>query len=69
MTKPTIQPGDRFTKEGNPPSIWVVERLIERPDFPVHVRLRREDESNRTVTIGLAVLLERLGYSPATAGE
>jgi hypothetical protein len=55
MPQHLVHPGDRYLRHGNPPSTWVVERLIERPDHPLHVILVQEGYS-RTVTIAVSVL-------------
>ena len=56
MAKTSIQPGDRFLRAGNPPTAWIVERIMEMPDMPPHVRLFREDRPTQTLFIGISVL-------------
>ena len=56
MTKTSVQPGDRFLRAGNPTTTWIVERLAEFPDMPLHVRLFREDRRTQTLIIGISVL-------------
>ena len=56
MPMTLVQPGDRFLRKGNPPSSWKIERLMEFPDMPLHVRLFREDRPSQTIVIAASVL-------------
>jgi hypothetical protein len=56
MPNTPVQPGDRFLRAGNPPTAWIVERVMEMPDMPPHVRLFREDRPTQTLFIGISVL-------------
>ena len=56
MPKTSTQPGDRFLRAGNPPTVWVVERIMEMPDMPPHVRLFREDRPIQPLFLGISVL-------------
>ncbi len=56
MGKTTVNLGDLFIKSGPRPSKWVVEKLIQRPDIPDHVRLRKMDQETKTITLALSVL-------------
>ena len=56
MPKISAQPDARFLRAGNPPTVWVVERIMEMPDMPPHVRLFREDRPTQTLFIGISVL-------------
>ena len=59
MPAPPIQPGDRFIKLDNTNFVWVAETILERPDFPVHVRLIRADDRHRMITLSVSALLDR----------
>ena len=56
MAKTTVNLGDLFMKSGHSPSKWVVEKVIQRPDMPDHVRLRKKDQETKTITVALSVL-------------
>ena len=56
MGKTTVNLGDLFVKAGPRPSKWVVEKLIQRPDIPDHVRLRKTDHETKTITVALSIL-------------
>lgn len=57
MTQHLVHPGDKYLRPGNPPSIWVVGRLIDRPDHPLHAVLVQEGYS-RTITVAVSVLVD-----------
>ena len=58
MTKSPIQPNDVFQKASGLASKWVVDRVIEFPDLPLHVRLIEQGGNERTVTVALSTLLD-----------
>ena len=58
MARTVVNLGDLFLKSGHMPSKWVVEKLIQRPDFPDHVRLRKKGHDTKTITVALSVLSE-----------
>lgn len=66
MRAPPIQPGDRFIKLDNTNFVWVAESILERPEFPVHVRLIRADDPHRMITLSVSALLDRRLYRRAT---
>ena len=57
-----IQPGDRFSRVENAASIWVAETILERSDLPPHVRLTREDNPYRVITVSISALLDKRLY-------
>lgn len=59
-----IEPGRRFIRAGNPPSIWTVARVIERNGVPPHAVLSTGD-SRRTVTLAVSVLHDVTQFTPA----
>jgi len=58
MPKAVVNLGDLFVKSDRLPSKWVVEKLIQRPDIPDHVRLRKKDHDTKTITVALSVLTD-----------
>lgn len=58
MIKCPVNPNDVFQKTSGLPSKWVVERIIEFPDIPLHVRLKEQGGNERTVTVALSTLLD-----------
>ena len=70
MGKIEINPGDQYIKEGTPPTHWTVDRLLEFPNTPTHVRLiRRRDETSHTrvITIAVSALLDKKNYTRIAA--
>ena len=59
----TVQPKDAFKKLHSVESTWVVERLLEFPDIPLHVRLIEQGGNNRTVTVALSQLLDNRAWA------
>lgn len=59
-----IQPGDRFMKSGGneSQSIWEVERMVENPDHPLHVRLVKISDKTRVINLAASVLAEKRLY-------
>ena len=58
MAKFPVQPNDVFQKASGWTSKWLVERVIEFPDLPLHVRLNEQGGNERTVTVALSALLD-----------
>ena len=58
MAKYPVQPNDVFQKASGLTSKWLVERVIEFPDLPLHVRLNEQGGNERTVTVALSALLD-----------
>lgn len=58
MIKCPVQPNDIFQKASGLPSKWIVERVIEFPDLPLHIRLNEQGGNERTVTVALSTLLD-----------
>lgn len=58
MAKYPVQPNDVFQKASGLTSKWLVERVIEFPDLPPHVRLNEPGGNERTVTVALSALLD-----------
>ena len=58
MAKYPVQPNDVFQKASGLTSKWLVERVIEFPDLPPHVRLNEQGGNERTVTVALSALLD-----------
>lgn len=56
--KSPVQPNDIFQKASGLASKWVVDRVIEFPDLPLHVRLVEQGGNERTVTVALSALLD-----------
>ncbi|MCW9035658.1 MAG: hypothetical protein OQK35_04075 [Alphaproteobacteria bacterium] len=62
MAKVAVQPGDQYVKEGTPPTQWTVERILDFPNTPQHVRLvrkRNEATNTRTITVAMSALLDK----------
>ncbi|GHU01527.1 hypothetical protein FACS1894186_4410 [Alphaproteobacteria bacterium] len=51
-----VKIGDIFLKVGKVGSHWVVDRIMEYPDIPAHVRLVEQGGNERTVTVALSTL-------------
>lgn len=58
MANYPIQPDDVFQKTNGLTSKWTVERILEFPDIPVHVRLVEQGGNERIITIAMATLLD-----------
>lgn len=56
--KQNVQSGDLFMKAGTPPSKWIVDRMLDFPNMPPHVRLIQYDNRRRTITVALSTLLD-----------
>jgi len=64
MQKSPVQPNDIFQKASGLSSKWLVERIIEFPDLPLHVRLNEQGGNERTVTVALSALLDTRQWKP-----
>lgn len=64
MAKYPVQPNDVFQKASGLTSKWLVERIIEFPDLPLHVRLNEQGGNERTVTVALSALLDPRQWKP-----
>lgn len=63
--KRQIQCGDRYMKIAPiAPMVWVVERLMDVPRLPNHVRLMREDAPLDTMTVSVDALFDPRFYRP-----
>ena len=72
MPKISVQPNDVYQKANGLSSKWLVERIIEFPDLPLHVRLNEQGGNERTVTVALSAFLDTRQWRPvktAGAGE
>lgn len=58
MPKFPVQPNDVYQKASGLSSKWVVERIIEFPDLPLHVRLNEQGGNERTITVALSALTD-----------
>ena len=56
MQNTSAQPGDRFLRAGNPTTMWIIDRFMELPNMPPHVRLFREDRPTQTRVVALSLL-------------
>jgi hypothetical protein len=57
-----IQPGDQFSQVEYTALIWIAETILERPNFPPHVRLTRADNPYRVITVSVSALLDKRLY-------
>lgn len=64
MIKSPVQPNDIFQKASGLTSKWLVDRVIEFPDLPLHVRLVEQGGNERTVTVALSTLMDQRQWSP-----
>ncbi|MBR1777262.1 MAG: hypothetical protein IJ752_01590 [Alphaproteobacteria bacterium] len=64
MPKSPVQPNDVYQKASGLSSKWLVERIIEFPDLPLHVRLNEQGGNERTVTVALSALLDTRQWKP-----
>ena len=55
MAKRLIRVGDSFERNTFPKTTWVVERVFEYDDLPIHARLV-EHGSRRVITVASSVL-------------
>lgn len=69
MAKYPVQPNDVFQKASGLTSKWLVERVIEFPDLPLHVRLNEQGGNERTVTVALSALLDPRQWKPVKTAD
>lgn len=69
MQKSPVQPNDVYQKASGLSSKWLVERIIEFPDLPLHVRLNEQGGNERTVTVALSALLDTRQWKLVKAAE
>lgn len=69
MAKYPVQPNDIFQKASGLTSKWLVERVIEFPDLPPHVRLNEQGGNERTVTVALSALLDPRQWKSVKTSE
>jgi hypothetical protein len=63
---PSVKPGDRFVKVGDPPNkVWVVSRVWETVDGIPHVRMESFLHQGETRIISVSALMDRRFYAPA----
>lgn len=63
--KRKIEAGDRFVKvDAVQPVIWVVEKVLEVPGLPPHVRLVK-DSGHDSTTVSLETLMNTRFFRPA----
>ncbi len=63
-----IQPGDKYIRNGNPPTTWVVDRVMEFNNHPPHVRLTKVN-SMRTITFALSALADKHQFQRLDDGQ
>ncbi|MCQ2914435.1 MAG: hypothetical protein MJ247_04500 [Alphaproteobacteria bacterium] len=68
MAKCPVNIGDTFQKAQGLSSLWVIERIIEFPDLPLHVRLNEKGGNERTVTVALSALLDPRQWNLVSSG-
>jgi hypothetical protein len=56
MRRNPPEPGDRFIRAGLYPTVWVVDRFVEKSGMPLHVRVSREDRPSKILVIAVTVL-------------
>lgn len=65
LKRKQLHSGDRYIKQSPvAPAVWVVERLMEPPGLPRHVRLVRENAPLDAVTVSVYALLDERLYRP-----
>lgn len=62
MRKVKLTPGDRFLRLGGDESEWRVEKIIETPGVPDHVRLVNESGKRRYLTYACSVLGDKTRF-------
>ena len=58
MKSESIKVGDRFLKQGDPKTVWVVKQLVDLPDLPLHVELKAQGYRSRKITMSQEVLTD-----------
>lgn len=69
MQKYSVQPNDVYQKASGLSSKWLVERIIEFPNLPVHVRLNEQGGNERTITVALSALLDTRQWKQIKTAE
>lgn len=64
-----VKPGDLFVKNDNVVSVFMVDKVLDLPSFPVHVRLVEQGGNNRTVTVALSVLNDEKFWKPQSPAK
>jgi len=60
-----IEAGDRFTKvDAVQPVVWVVDKVLEMPGMPRHVRLVKE-RGHASTTVSIETLMNTRFFRPA----
>jgi hypothetical protein len=61
-----VRADDRFAKVTDlleaAQTVWIVVHPVDLPGLPRHIKLIREDEPHRAVTVALSALLDRRLY-------
>ena len=65
--KNAIETGCMYRKMSGINSVWVVDKMLEYPDLPPHVRLIEKGGNERTITIALCALLDERLWRPVDA--
>lgn len=64
--KQQIEAGDRFIKvDSKQPVVWIVEKVLDTPGLPRHVRLVKESGRDST-TVSIDTLMNVRFFRPAT---
>ena len=63
-----VRPGDKYIRNGNPPTTWLVDRVMNFDNHPPHVCLVRDD-TIRTITIALSVLADKQQFRRLDGGQ
>ena len=64
-----VKTGDLFVKNDKVVSVFKVEKVLDLPSFPTHVRLVEQGGNNRTVTVALSVLNDEKFWKPQAADK
>ena len=58
MKSESIKVGDRFLKQGDPKTVWVVKQLVDLPNLPLHAELKAQGYRNRIMMMSLGALTD-----------
>ena len=64
----SVRPGDKYIRNGSPPTTWVVDRVMNFDTHPPHVRLTKVN-SMRTITIAFSVLADKQQFRRLDGGQ